>query len=228
MVSRGKVFKFGVFFNHRGNNTLQIMKDIYTFDDAHLAQLGLQRGVDGRIRPTWAEANDQMRKYYDEEWGREIRDERGLFERVCLEGFQAGLSWNVVLRKRADLRTAFHDFDPDSVAAMTDKEIESLAERPELIRNKRKLAAVKTNALATIQLRETEGLSNLLWSFAPEQWEIPLNHLEIPTQTNESEAMAKALKKHGFIFVGPVICFALMQAVGMVDCRIPGSISMLG
>ncbi|GAA4793008.1 DNA-3-methyladenine glycosylase 1 [Corynebacterium canis] len=195
--------------------------------DAQLPALGLTRGVDGRIRPTWAESNDQMREYYDYEWGREVRDEQGLLERVCLEGFQAGLSWNLVLQKRAALREAFYFFDPDAVAAMSEAEIVELAQRPELIRNNRKLMAAVGNAAATVALREDVGLSELLWSFQPEDWQVPEDMAHMPNQTPESVAMAKELKRRGFSYVGPVTCFALMQAVGMVDCRIPGSSPLL-
>lgn len=191
--------------------------------DAQLATLGLVRGADGRIRPEWAESSALLRGYFDNEWGREIRDEQGLFERICLEGFQAGLSWELVLRRRPKLREAFHQFQPDRVAEMTDKDIAALTEQPELIRNKRKLNAVVTNAKATVKLREGQGLVDFLWSFQPKDWEVPKSMAEVPTRIPESEAMAKELKKQGFVFVGPVICFALMQAVGMANCRIPGT-----
>ncbi|MDO5077676.1 DNA-3-methyladenine glycosylase I [Corynebacterium sp.] len=195
--------------------------------DAQLSDLGLIRGVDGRIRPRWAEGNDQLRDYFDYEWGREIRDEQGLLERLCLEGFQAGLSWNLVLQKRDALRDAFHHFQPDEVAGMQPSEITALAQRPELIRNERKLSAAVTNAKATIKLREEVGLSQLLWSFAPVDWQVPETMAQVPTQTPESQAMAKELKRRGFTFVGPVTCFALMQAVGMADCRVPGTAQLL-
>lgn len=154
-----------------------------------------------------------------------VRDEQGVYERLCLEGFQAGLSWQLVLRKRDALREYFHGFDPDQVAEMDS--IEPALNDERLIRNRLKLSAVITNARATIALRddpEVDGdLADFIWSFQPATTPRPRTIDEVPTQSEESHAMAKALKKKGFKFVGPTTCFALMEALGIVDTHLIGS-----
>lgn len=187
------------------------------------ADNGLIVGEDGLARPPWAADNPLLRDYYDTEWGMPVRDEQGLYERICLEGFQAGLSWLLVLRKREALRAAFAGFDPDVVATFTEADIERLAQDPALIRNPRKLGAAVKNARATIALRDQGGLAELVWSFQPEETPRPLNVSEIPSSSQESAALAKALKKAGFTFVGPTTMFALMEAIGMVDTHVVGS-----
>lgn len=187
--------------------------------------LDLITGDDGLARPAWAAQDPLLRNYYDTEWGMPVRTEQGVFERVCLEGFQAGLSWRVVLAKREAFREAFHNFQPDKVAAMDG--IEHLMDNPDLIRNRRKLQAVLTNAQATIALRDNDtvegGLAELVWSFQPSETPRPHTFDEVPSQSPESVAMAKALKKHGFTFVGPTTCFALMESIGIVDTHLVGS-----
>ncbi|QPK79806.1 DNA-3-methyladenine glycosylase I [Corynebacterium lizhenjunii] len=177
---------------------------------------GLVRGSDGRLRPAWAATSKMLQDYYDEEWGFPVHDEQGLFERLSLETFQAGLSWSTVLTKRPAFREAFADFDPEQVAQFEDDDVEVLLENEGIIRNRSKICAVINNAQATLELRADVGLDQLIWSFLPEQ-----QPAESQTTCPESKAMAKALKQHGFQFVGPTTCFALMQAIGMINGRVP-------
>ena len=147
---------------------------------------------------------------------------------MCLEALQAGLSWNLVLSKREALRAAFHNFDVDAVAAMTNEYIEQLATNPSLIRNPRKLSALVNNARAAQKLRDQGGLVDFITSFAPPPREQPLESTaDIPTSSPESAALARALKQAGFSFVGPTTCYALMQATGLVDDRVKGSSPLL-
>lgn len=189
---------------------------------------GLVLCEDNQLRPPWATMSKQLRDYYDHEWGKEVRGEQAVFERVCLEGFQAGLSWSTILAKREAFREVYHDFDVDKVAEMTDADIDRLMEDKRILRNRRKLSAAVKNAKATIALREEGGLSDLVWSFAPDAHQRPKSVDEIPSTSDESKAMAKALKKAGFTFVGPTTCYALMQAIGMVDDRVVGSAGLRG
>lgn len=189
---------------------------------------GLVLCEDNQLRPPWATMSKQLRDYYDHEWGKEVRGEQAVFERVCLEGFQAGLSWSTILAKREAFREVYHGFDVDKVAAMTDADIDRLMEDKRILRNRRKLSAAVKNAKATIALREEGGLSDLVWSFAPDAHQRPKSVDEIPSTSDESKAMAKALKKAGFTFVGPTTCYALMQAIGMVDDRVVGSAGLRG
>lgn len=189
---------------------------------------GLVLCEDNQLRPSWATMSKQLRDYYDHEWGKEVRGEQAVFERVCLEGFQAGLSWSTILAKREAFREVYHRFDVDKVAAMTDADIDRLMQDKRILRNRRKLSAAVKNAKATIALREEGGLSDLVWSFAPDAHQRPKSVDEIPSTSDESKAMAKALKKAGFTFVGPTTCYALMQAIGMVDDRVVGSAGLRG
>lgn len=183
----------------------------------------LAAGPDGKLRSAWAVSDPLLLEYYDTEWGVPVRDEQGLFERLSLEAFQAGLSWLTVLRRRDRLRAAFHDFAPDRVAAMDQSEVQALLQDPTMIRNRRKIEAVINNAQATLRLRRDGGLEKLIWSYTPESSPAPLTLAEVPTRSTESEALAKELKRRGFVFVGPVSMFALMEAIGMVDTHIVGS-----
>lgn len=189
---------------------------------------GLVLCEDNQLRPPWATMSKQLRDYYDHEWGKEVRGEQAVFERVCLEGFQAGLSWSTILAKREAFREVYHRFDVDKVAAMTDADIDRLMEDKRILRNRRKLSAAVKNAKATIALRKEGGLSDLVWSFAPDAHQRPKSVDDIPSTSDESKAMAKALKKAGFTFVGPTTCYALMQAIGMVDDRVVGSAGLRG
>ncbi|BAU97191.1 3-methyladenine DNA glycosylase [Corynebacterium suranareeae] len=180
-------------------------------------------GEDGLSRPSWAAQDPLMRDYYDTEWGMPIRDEQGLFERISLEAFQSGLSWATILRKRENFRAAFSQFNPELVAKFTDADIERLLNDAGIVRNKRKILATINNAKATLQLREKGGLVDFVWSFKPAKTPQPETLEEIPTQSPESVALSKALKKEGFSFVGPTTMFALMEAVGIVDTHLVGS-----
>lgn len=172
---------------------------------------------DGTIRPAWAVSNPLMQEYFDTEWGRPVRDERGLFERLSLESFQAGLSWLIILRKREAFRESFANFDPEVVAAFTEDDVQRLLENPAIVRNQQKIRAVIGNAQATIDLRASGGLSALIWSHKPTQDPVLDALGQPPSQTPESVALAKQLKQHGFRFVGPTTVFAMMEAIGMVN-----------
>jgi len=180
-------------------------------------------GEDGLARPVWASVDPLLREYYDTEWGMPVRDERGLFERLSLEAFQSGLSWATILRKRPAFRAAFDDFDPDRVAAYGEDDVARLLNDPGIVRNRRKVDATITNARATVALREDGGLAELVWSFRPAQTPAPTSYDEVPASSPESVALAKALKRKGFVFVGPTTMFALMEAVGVVDTHLVGS-----
>ena len=180
-------------------------------------------GDDGLARPTWAATDPLLRDYYDTEWGMPVRDERGLFERLSLEAFQSGLSWATILRKRPAFRKAFDDFDPDTVAAYDEGDVERLMADAGIVRNRRKIEATITNARATVALRDEGGLPALIWSFQPAETPAPASYDEIPTQSEESRALARALRARGFVFVGPTTMFALMEAVGVVDTHLVGS-----
>ena len=183
----------------------------------------LHVGPDGLARPAWAASDDLLRTYYDTEWGMPVRDERGMYERLTLETFQAGLSWALILRKRPAFREAFCDFDPDKVAAFTDQDVARLLADDRIVRNGAKIAAAVTNARATIDLRAEGGLAEFIWSFRPRSTPTPRTMREVPTQSPESKALAAALRSKGFTFVGPTTMFALMEAVGMVDTHLMGS-----
>jgi DNA-3-methyladenine glycosylase I len=180
-------------------------------------------GDDGLARPPWASVDPLLREYYDTEWGLPVRDEQGLYERISLEGFQAGLSWATILRKRPAFRSAFRGFHPDTVAAFTEADVERLMQDAGIVRNRLKIRAAITNARATVSLREQGGLVDFVWQFQPAATPQPATHTEIPTQSPESVALSKALRKQGFSFVGPTTMFALMEAIGMVDTHLTAS-----
>ena len=184
---------------------------------------GIIIGDDGLGRPVWASSDPLLQEYYDTEWGLPVRDEHGLYERISLEAFQAGLSWVTILRKRPAFRAAFADFNPDTVAAFTEDDIERLLQDPGIVRNRLKIRAAVTNAQATIALRDEGGLVDFVWQFQPSATPTPLTYADVPTQSPESVALSKALRKKGFAFVGPTTMFALMEAIGMVDTHLVDS-----
>lgn len=184
---------------------------------------GIIVGDDGLARPVWASSDPLLREYYDTEWGLPVRDEHGLYERISLEAFQAGLSWVTILRKRPAFRAAFADFNPDAVAAFTEDDVQRLLQDPGIVRNRLKIRAAITNARATIALRDEGGLVDFVWQFQPSSSPAPLTYAEVPTQSPESVALSKALRKKGFAFVGPTTMFALMEAIGMVDTHLVDS-----
>ncbi len=163
-------------------------------------------------------------RYHDEEWGRPVHDERGLFERMSLEAFQSGLSWLTILRKREAFRAAFAGFEPDAVARFGDDDVERLLGDAGIVRNRAKIEATVANARATVALREDGGLSELVWErFRPAPRAAPpRTFAEVPSQTPETVALAKELKRRGFRFVGPTTLYALMQACGVVDDHLAG------
>jgi DNA-3-methyladenine glycosylase I len=156
-----------------------------------------------------------MTAYHDLEWGRELRGDDELFERMSLEAFQSGLSWAIILRKRERFREVFAGFDPHAVAAFGDSDIARLLDDPGIVRNRMKIEATIANARTLLDLGEPFG--ELLWSFAPPPRPAPRSYADVPATTSESVAMAKALKKRGFRFFGPTTAYALMQATGMVN-----------
>ena len=174
----------------------------------------------------WAANGDPlMRDYHDTEWGVPLHDDRALFEFLCLEGAQAGLSWRTVLAKRDNYRKAFHHFEIARVAAMTDRELEKLLLDPGIIRNRLKVSSTRDNASVVLDvIAEFGSLDVYLWSFVDGK---PLRNRwrsqgEVPASTALSDRMSKALKKRGFRFVGTTICYAFMQATGMVDDHLVG------
>lgn len=181
-----------------------------------MAEAGAVRGDDGRLRCPWGDRPADYRAYHDDEWGRPVRDGRGLFERMSLEAFQSGLSWLTILRKRAAFRQAFANFDPDAVAGYGPDDVERLLSDAGIVRNRAKIEATIANARAIAAL--DRPLSELLWSFAPAPGRsAPRTLADVPARTPESQAMARELKRSGFRFVGPTTAYALMQATGMVD-----------
>lgn len=173
-------------------------------------------GTDGQPRCGWATSAPEYIEYHDTEWGKEIRDDRALFERMTLEGFQSGLSWITILRKRENFRKAFDHFDPQQIAAYDGTDFDRLMADAGIVRNRLKINATITNARALLELEEGE-LTGLLWSFQPESRPAPKTFDDVPATTSESVAMSKALKKKGFVFVGPTTAYALMQATGIVN-----------
>lgn len=179
-------------------------------------------GEDGLARCPWATGHPLNREYHDTEWGQPVHGERGLFERISLEAFQSGLSWLTILAKRPAFRAAFADFDPDAVAAFTDADVERLMGDAAIVRNRAKIEAARTNARATVALRDDGGLDSLIWSYSPERSPEPRTTADVPTTSPESKALARDLKSRGFAFVGPTTAYALMEAIGMVDAHLVG------
>ena len=187
------------------------------------ADPGTVIGQDGLARPAWASVDPLLREYYDTEWGMPVRDERGMYERITLEAFQAGLSWATILRKRPAFRVAFDDFVPEAVAEYNDRDVERLMADAGIVRNRAKILAAVTNAQATLRLREKGGLVDFVWSFRPDRTPAPRTAAEVPTKSPESLALSRALRKEGFTFVGPTTLYALMEAIGIVDTHLLGS-----
>ncbi|HEY9498464.1 MAG TPA: DNA-3-methyladenine glycosylase I [Terrimesophilobacter sp.] len=181
--------------------------------------MSLVVGPDGLVRPAWAATDPLLREYYDTEWGMPIRSEHGLYERISLEAFQSGLSWATILRKREAFRAAFSGFDPDAVAEFTGADVDRLLLDAGIVRNRLKILATITNAKATIALREEGGLVDFVWSFQPDTTPAPKEGDAVITSTAESTALAKALRRRGFAFVGPTTMYALMEAIGIVDAH---------
>jgi DNA-3-methyladenine glycosylase I len=175
---------------------------------------------DGRIRCGWTGSDPLNLAYHDQEWGVPLKDDRRLFEMLVLEGFQAGLSWITILRKRDNFCKAFDDFDPAKIAGYGPRKIKALLADPGIVRNRAKVEGAILSARGSLELMgESGGFSGFLWQFVGGAPIVNRRRSmsEIPTESAEARAMSKALKARGFKFVGPTICYAFMQATGMVD-----------
>ena len=179
-------------------------------------------------RCAWVGKDPIYQEYHDNVWGRPELDSQQLFEKLCLDGQQAGLSWITILKKQANYRAAFHNFDPQKIVTMTDSDVERLMQDKGIVRNRLKINSIIKNAKAYIAIEESgESFSDFIWQFVDHktiinQWE---DKSQVPVTTPESDAMSKKLKKLGFSFVGSTICYAFMQAVGMVNDHTLGCIS---
>ncbi len=171
----------------------------------------------------WGSSDPAYAAYHDEEWGRPVLDERGIYERLCLEGFQSGLSWLTILRKREAFRAAFAGFDPEKVASFGKREVGRLLGDAGIVRHRGKIEAAIANARGTLALRETgTPLEELFWSHRPDPRPAPRSFAELAAQTPESVGLAKALRQAGFRFVGPTTVYAAMQACGLVNDHLAG------
>jgi DNA-3-methyladenine glycosylase I len=182
-------------------------------------------GDDGKPRCGWVGTDAEYARYHDEEWGVALHGDQKLFEKLSLEGFQAGLSWISILRRRPGFRAAFHGFDPVLVAEIGPAEVEELLLDTRIIRNRAKIESAVRNARITVELTSDDpgALDRLIWSFAPTARPARLSSLaEIPAVTPESTALSKALRALGYSFVGPTTMYALMQSAGLVDDHIAG------
>ncbi len=184
----------------------------------------LLQGADGKTRCWWCGTDPLYVAYHDDDWGRPVRDERELFEKLILDGAQAGLAWITILRKREAYRSAFEGFDPAVVAAYGDDDVARLLADPGIVRNRQKVAAAIGNARALLAMHDAgETLSELVWSHQPPPRSKPLRpDEELPVTTPEAVALSKALQQRGWKFVGPTIVYAFMQAVGVVDDHLAG------
>lgn len=179
----------------------------------------------GKPRCAWPLSSALMVAYHDEEWGVPLHDDRRLFEYIVLDAFQAGLSWAVILNKREGFRRAFADFDPAQVARFTERDVERLVADPSIVRNRQKIQAAIGNAKAFLQLQERHGsFDAYIWRFVGGRPKVNRWRTlkQLPARTAESDAMSEALKAEGFKFVGSTICYAFMQAAGMVNDHVVG------
>jgi len=188
---------------------------------------GLVRGEDGVIRCAWGDSDPLYRRYHDQEWGLPMADERRLFEKICLEGFQAGLSWLTILRKRENFRAAFRAFDPPAVARFTARDVTLLLKDAGIVRHRGKIESTINNAARALDLARDEGsLAAYFWRWEPEASARPRKLtstvLRKMPQTVESQALSRDLKKRGWSFVGPTTVYAFMQAMGLVNDHIEG------
>ena len=183
---------------------------------------GAAPGPDGRRRCPWALSTPDYIAYHDQEWGRAVRGDDRLYERLTLEAFQSGLSWLTILRKRENFRAAFAGFSIPAVAEFDDADVDRLLADAGIVRNRAKVLAAMQNARAAAELGPG-GFDELLWSFAPAGGRArPQTLADVPAVTPESTAMAQTLKKRGFVFVGPTTAYAMMQATGMVNDHLAG------
>jgi len=185
---------------------------------------GLVRGEDGRDRCWWGASTPDYLEYHDTEWGRPVRSDQGMYERLTLEAFQSGLSWLTILRKREGFRRAFAGFDIDAVAAFGDADVERLMADAAIVRNRAKIDAAIVNARAAQRMGEAgESLAELVWSHRPEVSSPPPRSADdLAAVTAESKALARELKRRGFTFVGPTTVYSMMQACGVVNDHLAG------
>lgn len=187
---------------------------------------GLVHEADGKPRCWWCAGDELYRQYHDTEWGQRVRDDRTLFEKICLEGFQSGLSWLTILRKRENFRAAFANFEIEKVAAFTDADIDRCLQDAGIVRHRGKIVSTINNAKRAIDLIEKEGsFSDYVWQFKPTNRgpeRLSFDALRTLAITPESTALSQDLKKRGWSFVGPTTCYAFMQAMGMVDDHVEG------
>jgi DNA-3-methyladenine glycosylase I len=177
---------------------------------------------DGVTRCAWAAATAEYRSYHDEEWGHPVTDDRQVFETLCLEGFQAGLSWLTILRKRTGLRHAFADFAPQAIARFDEHDVERLLGDPAIVRHRAKIRATLTNARAALRLADAGiSLAALCWSYEPPERQ-DADAVEVPASTPASRALSAELRRHGFAFVGPTTVYSAMQALGIVNDHLSG------
>ena len=179
-------------------------------------------GDDGLARCPWGAGSETYRAYHDTEWGVPVHGEAAYLERLTLEAFQSGLSWLTILNKREAFREAFAGFDAEAVASYDDRDFDRLMAEPRIVRNRLKIRAAITNARATVELRAGGGLEHLVLGFRPSDPPAPETLDQVPSTSPESVALSKALKKAGFVFVGPTTMYALMQAIGIVDDHLVG------
>jgi DNA-3-methyladenine glycosylase I len=178
----------------------------------------LPRGEDGLARCPWSVSSPEYIRYHDEEWGRPVGEDDRVYEKLCLEGFQSGLSWLTILRKRDSFRAAFSSFDPAVVAGYAEREVEALMSDASIVRNRAKILATISNARATLDLRDRGiSLAGLMWEHEPPRRRQPRGDENVPAQTPESKALSVALVKNGFRFVGPTTVYAAMQSLGVVN-----------
>jgi DNA-3-methyladenine glycosylase I len=186
----------------------------------------LVRGDDGVKRCAWGASSTEYLPYHDKEWGRPVVDDVRLYEKLCLEGFQSGLSWLTILRKRENFRRAFADFDPETVARFGDKDIKRLLSDAGIVRHRGKIEATIANASGTLRAQQEFGsLAALIWSYEPRRRRAPKTYADIASKTPESIALSKHLLKMGFRFVGPTTVFAAMQSCGLVNDHLSGCAS---
>lgn len=183
----------------------------------------LIKGTDGKKRCWWCGDDPLYVNYHDTEWGVPTYDDIRLFEKICLEGFQAGLSWITILRKRENFREAFHRFDYKHVQTYTEKDVQRLLENSGIIRHRGKIEATINNAARAVEMeQEFRSLSTYFWGFKPSIVPVYTSLDQVPAQTDESRALSKDLKKRGWKFVGPTTCYAFMQAMGLVNDHLEG------
>jgi len=192
---------------------------------ADIRESGAVPAADGRRRCPWAGTTAEYQAYHDGEWGRPVADDARLYEKLCLEGFQSGLSWLTILRKRPAFRQAFAGFEPEKVAGFDDGDVERLLGDAGIVRHRGKIEAAIANARATLAVRADRGsLAALVWEFEPARRgrAVPVRLVDLAPQTPESVGLSKALRRYGFRFVGPTTAYAAMQSLGLVNDHLQG------